>query len=106
MPRFVILEHDWPHYHCDLMIETGAALRTWRIAKPPIIGQTVDAEPIGDHRLDYLTYEGAVSGGRGRVTRYDSGEYLLLNDDAEFVYLQLQGQRLNGVITLICHAKE
>jgi len=31
------------------------------------------AERIGDHRRDYLTYEGPVSGGRGRVE--GSGRY-------------------------------
>ena len=35
MPRFVILEHDHPVVHWDLMLEAGEALRTWRLAAPP-----------------------------------------------------------------------
>ena len=35
MPRFVILEHDYPELHWDLMLETAGALRTWRLLRPP-----------------------------------------------------------------------
>ena len=38
MPRFVILEHDHPRLHWDLMLQTGDALRTWRLASPPTRG--------------------------------------------------------------------
>ena len=60
--------------HLDWMIERtdpATELITFRIEvgvdlrKPGI----VHAERIGDHRRAYLNYEGAVSGGRGRVER-------------------------------------
>jgi hypothetical protein len=75
MPRFVILEHDHPVLHWDLMLEAGPVLRTWRLAGEPAPGRAVPAEPIGDHRKLYLDYEGPVSGGRGSVRRWDAGEY-------------------------------
>jgi len=77
MPRFVILEHDHPHLHWDLMLEAGGVLKTWRLAKPPVELGPILAEPLGDHRIAYLDYEGPVSGGRGTVTRWDAGSYTL-----------------------------
>lgn len=76
MPRFVILEHDHPELHWDLMLETGDVLRTWRLAEPPTaIGQSIRAIPIADHRTMYLDYEGPVSGNRGTVNRWDAGRF-------------------------------
>src|SRR5205807_395991 len=43
MPRFVILEHDHPELHWDLMLEAGPVLRTWRLAAPPQPGRAVAA---------------------------------------------------------------
>src|SRR5947209_8228766 len=81
MPRFVILEHDHPTLHWDLMLETGPVLKTWRLGKPPeLAGERIEMMPIGDHRLFYLDYEGHVSGGRGTVRRWDRGEYETLPD--------------------------
>ncbi len=106
MPRFVLLEHDWPTHHYDLMLEAGSVLRTWRLAALPIIDGVASAEPIGDHRLAYLEYEGPVSGGRGNVKRYDAGEYAMVSENSQNVTLHLRGQQLNGVITLVDHAKK
>ena len=77
MPRFVILTHDSPVLHWDLMLEQGEILRTWRLAAPPADGQVIEAEALADHRRHYLDYEGPVSGGRGNVTRFAAGDYLL-----------------------------
>ncbi len=88
------------------MLETGSVLQTWRLAALPIIGGVTSAEPIGDHRLAYLEYEGTVSGGRGTVKRYDTGEYAIISDDSRSVKLQLQGQRLNGVIAVIDYTEK
>ena len=64
MPRFVILEHDHPVLHWDLMLEAGDVLQTWRLANPPTPGCAIDATALPDHRLTYLDYEGPVSGNR------------------------------------------
>jgi hypothetical protein len=98
MPRFVILEHDHPWQHWDLMLEWGEVLRTWRLLAAPQLGQTVAAEALGDHRKLYLDYEGPVSGGRGTVRRWDAGDYQWLSAEpaTEALSFVLQGQRLRG----------
>ena len=73
MSRYVILEHDHPSRHWDLMLESGEVLRTWRLASCPVAGASVAAEAAPDHRRLYLDYEGPISGGRGHVFRWDSG---------------------------------
>ena len=80
MPRFVILEHDYPQQHWDLMLEAGPVLRTWRLAEPPDVGRPVAATASFDHRPVYLDYEGPVSGNRGTVQRFfvDGREMLYL----------------------------
>jgi hypothetical protein len=75
MPRYVILAHDWPTPHFDLLLEAGGVFKSWRLLARPTPGTTVPATPNADHRLHYLDYEGPVGGDRGTVTRYASGEY-------------------------------
>jgi hypothetical protein len=91
MPRYVILEHDFPIRHWDFMLESGGVLKTWRLAAPPCPGGAVAAEPSFDHRRVYLDYEGPVSGDRGTVTRWDWGTY-----SGEASALRLDGVRLRG----------
>ena len=43
MPRFVILAHDWPTPHFDLLLEAGAVLKAWRLLAEPV--GPVPAEP-------------------------------------------------------------
>src|SRR4051812_46105534 len=100
MPRFVILEHDHPQLHWDLMLEVGAVLRTWRLAAPPTGGATVAAEQTFDHRPFYLDYEGPVSGNRGQVVRWDAGQFRFLLQEADQVQVLLEGGRLRGTLQL------
>jgi hypothetical protein len=100
MPRFVILEHDRPYLHWDLMLETGTVLRTWRLEKPPHSQTIIAATAIGDHRVAYLDYEGPVSDNRGTLKRWDSGDF---DGDAlgpEMVLVHLNGSRLEGRLHL------
>lgn len=101
MRRFVVLEHDHPRgLHWDLMIESGAMLRTWALAEPPDAAGPVRAEALADHRPAYLDYEGPVSGGRGTVRRWDAGTVEVVCERAEEVLLSLSGQRLAGLAQL------
>ena len=75
MPRYVILRHDWPTPHFDLLLGADGVLKAWRLTAEPTPGVTVPATPNADHRVHYLDYEGEVGGGRGTVTRYASGVY-------------------------------
>jgi hypothetical protein len=100
MPRYVILEHDHPHRHWDLMLEAGEVLRTWRLSEPPRPATEVAADPSFDHRLVYLAYEGPVSGGRGCVVRWDAGTFTAAEETAERLVVRLEGERLRGTAVL------
>jgi hypothetical protein len=91
MPASVLLRHDLPdgRWHLDWMIQPRehAPLVTFRIteridAGPPM---TFSARRIQDHRTDYLTYEGPVSGERGAVRRLADGFMAVeINSPTEF----------------------
>jgi hypothetical protein len=98
MPRFVILQHDWPKPHLDLLLEAGPVLRAWRLLGEPGAA-AVPAEPNADHRPLYLDYEGPVSGGRGTVTRWDAGTFDWIEDGPRVV-VELRGAKLVGRFAL------
>jgi hypothetical protein len=100
MPRFVVLTHDHPFLHWDLLLEQDGALRTWRLAQPPEGDGPIDAEELADHRLAYLDYEGPVSGGRGTVARWDVGTYETIELTAERVVVRLAGEKSRGAAEL------
>ena len=100
MPRFVVLTHDHPVLHWDLMLEQGDSLRTWRLAQPPDAAGSIAAEALPDHRLAYLDYEGPVSGDRGTVERWDSGEYEVVESIADYLVVRLSGRKLVGLAAL------
>lgn len=100
MSRFVILEHDHPQLHWDLMLEAGSVLRTWRLAAPPFPSEEIAAVAVFDHRSLYLDYEGPISGGRGRVVRWDGGAFTVQAQGESQIIVHLQGQRIRGVLRL------
>jgi hypothetical protein len=100
MPRFVILEHDHPLLHWDLMLESGLALRTWRLEAPPQPGETIAATAVFDHRLRYLDYEGPISGGRGQVVCWERGTFKGQIQGDQPILVHLEGERLRGVLRL------
>jgi hypothetical protein len=100
MPRFVVLTHNHPFLHWDLMLEQGESLRTWRLVRPPDTATLVETEALGDHRLAYLDYEGPVSGGRGTVERWDVGTYETVESTDNRVVIRLAGRKLDGLATL------
>jgi hypothetical protein len=102
MALFVVLEHDHPQLHWDLMLEVGEVLWTWRLAGPPTSGQVVAGVRTFDHRRVYLDYEGPISGNRGSVKRYDRGEYDWLERAPESLSVLLRGQCLAGRLCLRC----
>jgi len=99
--RFVILRHECPYgykqgVHWDLMLEESRVLRTWALSAEPVVGQTISAEQLADHRLAYLDYEGPISGDRGVVSRWDCGSYELLDSVAGELCFLMHGNRLSG----------
>ena len=101
MPRFVILEHHHLDVHWDFMLESDARLRTWRLENRPTAGSSITATAIPDHRLIYLDYEGEISGGRGHVVRWDSGEFEWIVDEPETIDIVIRGARVAGRIYLL-----
>jgi hypothetical protein len=101
MPRFVVLRHDDPRgEHFDLMLECGSALKTWALSGPPQAGLEIECTALADHRLAYLEYQGPISGGRGVVTRWDSGEYAVERQSECEWAVSLGGRKLSGTATL------
>ena len=100
MPRFVVLKHDHPFLHWDLMLETGDVLRTWRLLEEPNRKKRIAADLLPNHRLKYLDYEGPVSGNRGSVSRWDAGEFEVLEANAARLDVRFCGQKLSGNVVL------
>ena len=105
MPRYVILRHETPKsdrgpVHWDFMLEQGDLLRTWALAEEPSCGRDIAANQLADHRLDYLDYEGPISGDRGNVKRLDVGEYESVSESADELCVALAGRELAGKVAL------
>jgi hypothetical protein len=101
MPRFAVLEHDWPHPHLDLLLERDGVLKAWRV--PPHFTPDVPT-PVtanSDHRLVYLDYEGPLTDGRGGVTRWDGGELGWEAAEEGRLVVRLSGKKLNGMYELV-----
>ncbi len=99
MSRFVLLEHDHPYLHWDLMLQEEDVLWTWRLDAPPA-SEPVRAVRVPDHRLPYLDYEGQVSGNRGTVRRLDRGELIWRRLEEGLVKVILKGERFHGNLQL------
>ena len=126
--RFVVLQHTaWPGHapHFDLMLqmEAGAddrdlVLKTFatltdefpdgkshadararNAAAGNPVAQTNLLRLLADHRRAYLSFEGALSGGRGQVVRVEEGElvYRCAPDTGlQELRFHLQGRKLKG----------
>ena len=77
--RYVIQFHSgFGKTHYDFMLEVGQALATWQLLDNPLRllpGQEMSGRKLTDHRLAYLSYEGPVSGNRGEVEIFASGNF-------------------------------
>jgi hypothetical protein len=109
MSRYVILRHETPSdaprpAHWDLLLETGEVLTAWALDALPQVGIVVEATRLADHRLAYLEYEGPISGNRGTVGRWDSGEFRVESATQAEWRLDLCGHRLDGILVLRQHA--
>jgi hypothetical protein len=100
MPRFAILDHDHPFRHWDFLLEDRTVLRAWRLLTEPGQGRPIRAEPLPDHRLIYLDFEGPIAGDRGRVVRWDAGSFTWDDDRADDMRVHLIGGRIVGLVTL------
>ena len=96
MPRFVVLEHDYPDVHWDLMLESGEKLEAWSLPPHtlPLGAFRCLAKRLPDHRSRYLDYEGEISDGRGSVQRIDAGIFDRLSEQR----FLLRGAVFTGVL--------
>ncbi len=115
MPQFTILEHDHPWLHWDLLLDNGEPrIPTWRLAEPVCSVEAatevslvrIAAEPLANHRREYLDYEGPVSGDRGHVTQWDTGLYIPLTQRPDYWEVRLEGRRVSGFAVLTCTTGE
>jgi len=102
--KFVIQQHSTADgVHWDLMLESDDCLQTWRLAKNPteVASHSIEAVKIFDHPLKFLTYEGPVNEGKGRVQIAEAGTYQILHADTENIELHLNSRILKGKFSLI-----
>lgn len=86
MAATVLLLHELPdgtrHYDWMLKVEgcadPGRPLATFRVSERIDLAEgRVEGGRIGDHREAYLTFEGDIGQGRGRVTRMARGQAVI-----------------------------
>ncbi len=103
--RFVIQEHTTPQgSHWDLMLEQDGVLLTFRLEDEPAesLEHEVRAVKIFDHPLRFLTYEGSVQKGTGKVRIVDRGVYQNRSQSETLLNLHLHGAVLKGDFALAC----
>ena len=101
--KFVIQEHSCQaDVHWDMMFEQADVLETYRLDKRPaqLLAETGNAEKIFDHPKKFLTYQGPVNKGKGRVEIVDAGTYKITNDQNDKIELSLDGRILKGGFVL------
>ncbi len=101
--RFVVQEHTTPEgVHWDLMLEQGEALLTFRLAERPAsaLDHPVTATRISDHALRFLTYEGPVQKGAGKVRIVERGTYRLWSETGDRIAMDLESTLLQGGLVL------
>ncbi len=105
--HFVVLKHVRDaDTHWDLMLQMPdkELLATWRIRVAPSlwIGHfgPIPAWQLPDHRMEYLHYEGEISGGRGRVSQVDGGVLELIAYNDQEINFILRGRMLHGRFAL------
>ena len=103
MKQFVIQRHEaTDSIHWDLMLEGDEQLWTWRIEISPseVYNKLITAERIFDHPLKFLTYEGSVQNGTGRVKITDKGLLHFEQIETQLITFHLEGKVLKGDFTL------
>ncbi len=97
--QFVIQKHSSREdTHWDLMLEKSGSLQTFRLDTPPdqLLTKPAQAVKIDDHDPKFLTYQGPVNKGAGKVEIADKGTYKIKKDDRHFIEMDMVGKILKG----------
>jgi len=86
--------------HWDFLLEAEDVLRAWRLLSEPARGSSIVAEPLPNHRLIYLNYEGPVAGDRGAVSQWDSGSFAWECAEPNEIRVRLRGNQISGPVKL------
>jgi hypothetical protein len=91
------------------MLERDGALATWRLLALPApwcdsaeSTHQAEANRLPDHRLEFLDYEGLLTGGRGSVRRKAGGELRWIRCEAERIEVELHGEGALGLLAQLC----
>jgi hypothetical protein len=104
--RFVVQEHTTSDgVHWDLMLERGEVLMTFRMPVPPAQagGGPMLLERIFDHPPRFLSYEGPVQKGTGRVRIVDHGTFQTIQEADARLVIAFHGGALAGEYALTQH---
>ena len=115
-PIFVVQRHDASTLHYDLRLQVGDVLASWAVPKGPSLDPRDKrlAKQVGDHALDYATFEGRIEGayGAGTVIVWDIGTLTNLTQKKGspvpleravadgHLKVELHGQKLSGAFAL------
>ena len=109
MNRWVLLEHkilgsNLIDIHYDFLVENTIDCFTWKFYEIPLLNKGfVQIRKQPNHRLVWLSrVEHQLSKNRGLVKRIDHGtfSYILQNQDFKEIQIILNGNLLNGVLTI------
>ena len=114
MPRFVVQQHfrSSDDYHFDVMLEAGEALITFSCGAAPDDIQQLPClvRQIQDHRVEYLSYQGEISGGLGWCEIHDRGTFEWVEPETvaaaadvsllNRLVVRLEGQKARGTYRL------
>jgi bifunctional non-homologous end joining protein LigD len=102
--KFVVQRHERQNEptHWDLMLERNSLLETYRLTLPPEKWgkEAIETVKIFDHPLKFLSYEGSVNEGKGRVKIADYGTYRLIEKDENQKQISFAGKLLMGEFQL------
>jgi bifunctional non-homologous end joining protein LigD len=107
MPRFSIQQHEAEKagVHWDLRLEKGGVAKSWAIPKCkfPTVGEKVLAVEMSDHSVGYMKFEGTLPPGygAGKVSVFDSGEYVENRWADDKVDIIIRGDKVSGRYVLV-----
>lgn len=100
--RFTLLHHTgYGREHYDFLLERPdqERLTAWKIFSADWTSPQTAVRNF-DHRTLYLDYEGEIDGGRGRVTRRDTGTYETQTWTGKEIIIFLHGAKISGIVSL------